>query len=42
MTFKDFEEFKKKIHPFYGFPTVSKKCELFKYIEELEEEKKDE
>ena len=35
--FKDFEEFKEKIHPYYGSATFNKKCELFHFIEEKEE-----
>lgn len=34
--FKDFEEFKEKIHPYYGSATFSKKCELFHFIEDRE------
>lgn len=35
--YNDFEEFKEALHPYYGRGTFSKKCELFKFIEEKEE-----
>ena len=39
--FKDFEEFKEKLHPFYGKGNFTKNIELFKFIEENEKKIKD-
>ena len=40
MPYKNFDEFNKKIRPFYGRGTVSKNMELIKYIEEKERKRK--
>ena len=37
--YKDFEEFKEKLHPYYGQPNFSKNMQLFKFIEENEKKK---
>ena len=36
MSYENYEEFNEKIRPFYGRGNFSKKCELFKFIEEKE------
>ena len=36
--YKDFEEFNKKIRPYYGPANFSDNMELFKFIEEKEDE----
>lgn len=36
--FEIFEEFDEALHPFYGHKNYSKNCQLFKFIEEKEEE----
>ena len=38
--YKDFEEFKEKIHPYYGQPNYTKNMKLLNFI--LEKEKREE
>lgn len=39
--YKDFEEFKEKLHPYYDQTNFSKNCSLFKFIEENEKKRPD-